>query len=85
MYAIRSYYALALLGAMTLASCTLHFGVLWVAVEASTLASAPLVAHRTTPEKLEATWKYLVLCSVGVGLALLGTFFLGIGASYNFV
>jgi hydrogenase-4 component F len=79
----RTYVAcaLALLGAMALASCTLHFGVLWVAVEASTLASAPLVAHRTTPEKLEATWKYLVLCSVGVGLALLGTFFLGIGAT----
>jgi len=72
---------LGLLGSMSLAACTLHLGVLWVAVEGSTLASAPLIAHRTTPAKLEATWKYLVLCSVGVGLALLGTFFLGIGAT----
>ncbi|MDF1556491.1 MAG: proton-conducting transporter membrane subunit [Deferrisomatales bacterium] len=72
---------LGLLGSMSLAACTLHLGILWVAVEASTLASAPLIAHRTTPAKLEATWKYLVLCSVGVSLALLGTFFLGIGAT----
>lgn len=72
--------SLALLGAMSLAACTRHYGVLWVAVEASTLASAPLIAHRVTPAKLEATWKYLVLCSVGVALALLGTFFLGLGA-----
>lgn len=81
--ATRTYVAssLTLLGAMSLASCTRHYGVLWVAVEASTLASAPLVAYRVTPAKLEATWKYLVLCSVGVALALLGTFFLGIGAS----
>lgn len=72
---------LALLGAMDLVAATRHFGVLWVAVEASTLASAPLIAHRVTPAKLEATWKYLLLCSVGIALALLGTFFLGISAS----
>jgi hydrogenase-4 component F len=72
---------LALLGAMDLVTATRHFGVLWVAVEASTLASAPLIAHRVTPAKLEATWKYLLLCSVGIALALLGTFFLGISAS----
>lgn len=72
---------LGLLGAMTIAAATQHFGILWVAVEASTLAGAPLLAHRTTPAKLEATWKYLLLCSVGVALALLGTIFLGIGAT----
>lgn len=73
--------ALALLGAMDLALSTRHLGVLWVALEASTLASAPLISHRLTPKKLEATWKYLLLCSVGIALALLGTFFLGISAS----
>jgi hydrogenase-4 component F len=79
----RTYVAcsLALLGAMSLAASTRHFGVLWVAIEASTLASAPLVSHRLSAAKLEATWKYLLLCSVGVALALLGTFFLGIGAT----
>jgi len=81
--ATRTYVscALALLGAMGLVASTRHFGVLWVAVEASTLASAPLIAHRVTPQKLEATWKYLMLCSLGVALALLGTFFLGLSAS----
>lgn len=73
--------ALVMLGAMTISASTLHLGILWVAVEASTLAGAPLLAHRTTPSKLEATWKYLLLCSVGVALALLGTIFLGIGAT----
>lgn len=79
----RTYVSccLALLGAMTISAATQHFGVLWVAVEASTLAGAPLLAHRTTPAKLEATWKYLLLCSVGVALALLGTIFLGVGAT----
>ncbi|GAB4256879.1 MAG: proton-conducting transporter membrane subunit [Deferrisomatales bacterium] len=72
---------LALLGAMSLGASTRHFGILWVAVEASTLASAPLISHRITAHKLEATWKYLVLCSVGEALALLGTFFLGLGAT----
>jgi len=72
---------LALLGVMDVALSTRHYGLLWVALEASTLASAPLIAHRVTPKKLEATWKYLLLCSVGIALALLGTFFLGISAS----
>ncbi|MHB8763415.1 MAG: proton-conducting transporter transmembrane domain-containing protein, partial [Deferrisomatales bacterium] len=73
--------SLALLGAMGMVCSTRHFGLLWVAIEASTLAGAPLIAHRLTPAKLEATWKYLLLCSVGVALALLGTFFLGLSAA----
>jgi len=77
---------LAFLGAMTLALCTLHLGVFWVAVEATTLATAPLIYNHRSRDSLEATWKYLVLCSVGIALALLGTFFLAIalsGGAYN--
>ncbi len=72
---------LAFLGAMTLALCTLHLGVFWVAVEATTLATAPLIYNHRSRDSLEATWKYLVLCSVGIALALLGTFFLAIALS----
>lgn len=73
---------LAFLGALTMALSTLHLGVFWVAIEATTLATAPLILynHRSR-ESLEATWKYLVLCSVGIALALLGTFCMAIALS----
>ena len=50
--------------------------LLWVGMEATTLALAPLVYHRHDRRSLEAVWKYLLLSSVGIALALLGTFFL---------
>lgn len=71
---------LLFLAAMTLTIISRHFGLLWVAVEATTLASAPLIYFHRTPRSLEATWKYLLICSVGIALALLGTFFLAAAA-----
>ncbi|MBI3126274.1 MAG: hydrogenase [Candidatus Tectomicrobia bacterium] len=53
-----------------------HWGLMWVAMEATTLAGAPLVYFNRNSSSLEATWKYLVISSVGIALALLGTFFL---------
>jgi hydrogenase-4 component F len=69
------------LSAMSLVTLTNHLAVLWAAIEATTLATAPLIAFYRSRSALEATWKYLLLCSVGIALALLGTFFLGIAAS----
>jgi hydrogenase-4 component F len=69
------------LASMTLVATSNHVGLLWVAVEATTMASAPLVFYHRNHSALEATWKYLILCSVGIALALLGTFFLAIAAS----
>lgn len=63
------------LATMTLTSVTNHLGVLWVAIEGTTLASAPLIYYHHTEKALEATWKYLLICSVGIALALLGLFF----------
>ncbi|MBF0522176.1 MAG: hydrogenase [Candidatus Omnitrophica bacterium] len=71
---------LLLLSTMTLVSVSRHMGLLWVAIEATTLFSAPLISFHRNPESLEATWKYLLVCSVGIALALLGTFFLAIAA-----
>ena len=51
-------------------------GLLWVGLEATTLAVAPLIFHRHDRRSLEAVWKYLVISSVGIALALLGMFFL---------
>ena len=60
------------LGAMSLAVLTDNLGVLWIAVEATTIATAFLVGHHGTRRSLEAAWKYVVLGSVGVAIALLG-------------
>lgn len=67
---------LAFLATMTLVCASLQLGLLWIAIEATTLASAPLIYFHRHHRSLEAAWKYLLLCSVGIGLALLGTFFL---------
>jgi hydrogenase-4 component F len=69
------------LAAMTLVTVSQHLAVMWAAIEATTLASAPLIYFYRKKSALEATWKYLLICSVGIALALLGTFFLGIAAS----
>jgi hydrogenase-4 component F len=74
---------LLFLSSMTLVITSQHVGLLWVAVEATTLASAPLIAFHRHHRSLEATWKYLLICSVGIALALLGNFFLAIAASFN--
>ncbi len=67
---------LAMLGMMTLVIMAHHLGLMWVAIEATTLATAPLLFFNHNPRSLEATWKYLLIGSVGIALALLGTFFL---------
>jgi hydrogenase-4 component F len=69
------------LAAMSLVTVSHHLGLLWVAIEATTLASAPLIYFHRHHRSLEATWKYLLVCSVGIALALLGTFFLAVAAS----
>jgi hydrogenase-4 component F len=72
---------LLFLASMTLVAESQHFGLLWVSIEATTLASAPLVYFHRHHRSLEATWKYLLICSVGIALALLGNFLLAIAAS----
>lgn len=75
---IRLNYACAVL--FVLAMCGVYFcknlGYLWVCVESTTLLSAPLVYFSRTKHALEATWKYLIICSVGISFALLGTLFI---------
>lgn len=51
--------------------------VLWIFVEATTLAVAALIYHDRTEIALEATWKYVFICSTGIALAYLGILFLG--------
>jgi hydrogenase-4 component F len=67
---------LAFLGIMGVVTWSHHLGLMWVAIEATTLVSAPLIYFNHTQRSIEATWKYLMVGSVGIALALLGTFFL---------
>jgi hydrogenase-4 component F len=80
----EAHFAAWLLGfqaAMSLVTVSQHFGLMWVAVEATTLLSAPLIHYHRHRRSLEATWKYLLICSVGIAVALLGTYFLSAAAS----
>ena len=67
---------LVCLSAMGLVTITQHLGLLWVALETTTVSMAPLIYFNRNARSIEATWKYLLLCSVGIGLALLGLLFL---------
>ncbi len=58
-----------------------NLGLLWVLIEASTLASAVLVGLEGKGTSLEAAWKYVIVSSFGVTVALLGTVFLFYSAS----
>jgi hydrogenase-4 component F len=66
---------LIFLSTMSLATMAWHLGLLWVAVEATTVVSAPLIYYNRNRFSIEATWKYLMLCSIGIALALLGILF----------
>ena len=61
---------------MLLALTTNNMGILWVALEAATLATVLLVSLYRTPASLEAAWKYFILCGVGIAQALFGTILL---------
>lgn len=68
------------LAMMTLVTLSHHLGLMWVAMEATTLVSAPSIYFNHNARSLEATWKYLLIGSVGIALALLGSFFLAYAA-----
>jgi hydrogenase-4 component F len=70
------------LAAMALAVCANNIGVVWVAIEATTVITAFLVGHRRTRTALEATWKYVIICSVGIAMAFLGTVLLYYAAQH---
>lgn len=58
---------------MLLVLTTNNLGILWVAMEGATFATVLLVSLYRTPAGIEAAWKYLILCGVGLAQALLGT------------
>jgi hydrogenase-4 component F len=69
-----------ILAMMALVTLSHHLGLMWVAMEAMTLVSASSIYFNRNARSLEATWKYLLIGSVGIALALLGSFFLAYSA-----
>ncbi|WP_029003601.1 hydrogenase 4 subunit F [Azorhizobium doebereinerae] len=72
---MRFYHAMyqALLFAMNLALLASSIGVMWVAIEMATLTTVLMVGLYRTPAAIEAAWKYFILGSVGIALALFGS------------
>ncbi len=71
----RWFYALLFLSLFTMIAVYLsaNLALMWICVEATTLASALLVAFYNTEGAIEAGWKYLIVCTVGIAFALFGT------------
>jgi hydrogenase-4 component F len=72
---VRFYHAMyqVLMFAMNLALLANNLGLMWVAIELATLTTVVMVGIYRTHEALEAAWKYFILGSVGIALALFGT------------
>jgi hydrogenase-4 component F len=72
---VRFYHAMyqVLMFAMNLALVANNIGLMWVAIECATLTTVLMVGIYRTHEALEAAWKYFILGSVGIALALFGT------------
>ena len=72
---LRFYHAMyqVMMFGMNLALVSNNIGLMWVAVELATLATVMMVGVYRTHEALEAAWKYFILASVGIALALFGT------------
>ncbi len=68
-----------LIVAMTCAYISSHIGVMWVFIELTTLSVAVLIYHERTPLALEATWKYVFVCSIGITITFIGIILLSFG------
>ncbi|HSM85534.1 MAG TPA: proton-conducting transporter membrane subunit [Candidatus Limnocylindrales bacterium] len=78
----RWFYCLTFLFFFTMLTVYLseNLGLLWIMMEATTLSSALLVGFYNTEGAIEAGWKYLVVCTVGIAFALFGTIALYLAA-----
>lgn len=79
----QAYYTASMLlfvAAMIGVILSNHLGLLWVFIEATTLTSAILIFIEQKKSSLEAAWKYIFICSVGIALAFVGIIILSMGS-----
>ncbi|MDR1153680.1 MAG: hypothetical protein LBL04_03135 [Bacteroidales bacterium] len=68
-------------GAMSGVYLSNHVGMTWIFIELTTVSSCMLIYHHRSVESLEATWKYIFVCSVSVALSFIGVLFLSIAVT----
>ena len=73
-----SFMILIFVFSMTGAILAENLGIAWIFVEATTLSSAYLIYFNKTKHSIEAAWKYVFICSIGIALAFVGIIFLNI-------
>jgi len=82
----HTYYTslfLLLIASMAGAVASTNLAFLWVFIEATTLTSAYLIYFNHSDASLEAVWKYIFICSIGISMAFVGILFLSIGTGGN--
>lgn len=78
---LRSIYygaMVILIMALTAAYLSSHIAVTWIFVEITTLSASALIFHRRNPGSIEATWKYIFVCSISITFVFIGILFLSI-------
>src|SRR5450756_2202284 len=72
---VRSYFALvhAFVATMVVTILADNLGVLWIAMEGTTITSAVLVGYHGHQHGLEAAWKYIIVTTIGISFGLFGT------------
>ncbi|HLP59576.1 MAG TPA: proton-conducting transporter membrane subunit [Candidatus Deferrimicrobium sp.] len=73
-------FFLLFVGSMVGVILSQHLAFYWVFLEATTLSSAPLIYFERTNSSLEAAWKYIFICSIGIALAFVGIILISLGA-----
>ncbi|GAB4331784.1 MAG: hydrogenase 4 subunit F [Flammeovirgaceae bacterium] len=78
----RAYYSalMILIVCMTGVYLADHAAILWAFIEGTTLTVAMLIYHERTNTALEATWKYIFICSIGIAFAFAGVLFLAMAS-----
>jgi hydrogenase-4 component F len=81
---LKEYYVLTPLFvfALFLVALANNLGIMWVAIEGSTLVSVLLIAFYNQKTSLEAAWKYIIIGSIGISMALFGTLMTYYAASH---
>ena len=81
----KAYYTLLMLLAVAI-TCVYYsdnVAMTWVFLEATTICSAGIIYHREWEQSLEATWKYIFVCSTGIAMAYLGILLLSTVAEHG--
>lgn len=79
------YYAamIILVAALNCAYCANHIAITWMFVEITTIGASFLIYYRRTELTLEATWKYIFICTISITFVFIGILFLGISMKHS--